>query len=532
MTVRTTLGTAVVRALAAGGVDRIFGIPGSHTLGLYRALDTARVEHVTARHEQGAGFMADGATRASGRVAVCSVICGPGVANVATAIGQAHSDAVPMLVLAGDLSRTERGGRGGHAHELRDQDALLRAVTDRVTRASEPEDVLQAVHDALTPRRWGRPGPAVVQVPQDLWDAPVDPPGPGASVAPARRPLPADPGAVDEAVAMLAAAHRPVIVAGGGAAGAAEDLRALAERLDAPVLTTLNGKGTIDARHRLHAGIVTQQYGVSHGAAQALLTGADVVLAVATELGPTDFWASRPRLTGRLIHVDVDPVAIGRHLPADIAVAADVATVLAEMAERLPTAHRSGVERAAACRQRILDEAAPLAAPYAPWIAALRRSMPDDACLAVDSTSANYYGATPLFPVHRPRGWLNPSGLGTLGYAVPAAIGAAVATPGRPTVALVGDGGLMFTLTELLVAAERDIPLVTVVWRNGGFGEIARLLEEQGAGPVGCQQRAPDYPALAAAFGCRYAEPQSPAEFAAAVAGGLDASGPTLVVVP
>ncbi|TBL29527.1 acetolactate synthase [Verrucosispora sp. SN26_14.1] len=527
----TTLGTAVVRALAAGGVTRVFGIPGTHTLGLYRALDAARVDHVTARHEQGAGFMADGATRSTGQVAACSVICGPGIANVATAVGQAYSDAVPILVLAGDLSRAERGGRGGHAHELRDQDALLRAVTDRVTRACEPEDVLHAVRDALAPRRWGRPAPAVVQVPQDLWDAPVDPDrtGPTASE---RRPAPADAGIVDETVALLTDARRPVVVAGGGAAGAADDLRRLAERLDAPVLTTLNGKGTIDARHRLHAGIVTQQYGVPQGAAEDLLTGADVVLAVGTELGPTDFWATRPRLTGRLVHIDVDPVAIGRHLPADIALTADVATVLAELADRLPVADRSGAASADTCRRRLDAEAAALGAPYASWIAALRHAMPDDACLAVDSTGANYYGATPLFPVHGPRGWLNPSGLGTLGYAVPAAIGAAVATPGRPTVALVGDGGLMFTMPELLVAAEREIPLVTVVWRNGGFGEIARLLDEQGAGPVGCQQRAPDYPALAAALGCRYAEPHDPADLAAAVAGGLDADGPTLVVVP
>lgn len=314
--------------------------------------------------------------------------------------------------------------------------------------------------------------------------------------------------------------------------GAADDLRALAERLDAPVLTTLNGKGAIDGRHRLHAGLVTQQYGVPDGAAQALLADADVVLAVATELGPTDFWASRPAFGGPLVHVDADPVAIGRHVPAQVAVVGDARDALAQLADLLPPADRSGAGRAAGCRDRLAAEAAPLGAPFAPWIAALRHALPDDGCLAVDSTSANYYGATPLFEVRRPRGWLNPSGLGTLGYAVPAAIGAAVATPGRATVALAGDGGLLFTAPELLVAAERDLPLVTVVWRNGGFGEIARLLREQGAGPVGCEQRAPDYPALAAAIGCRYAEPQTPAGLATAVSEGLTAGSPTLVVVP
>lgn len=280
------LGERVTAALVHHDAGPVFGIPGSHTLGLYEALARSPLQHVTTRHEQGLGFMADGASRSTGRPSVCSVITGPGVTNVATAVAQAHSDAVPLLVLAGDLTRDQRDGPGGHSHQLRDQDALVRAVTDRSVQAHTPEEALAGVLAGLSTPAHFRPGPQVVQVPEDMWSAPTS-----ASTAVSAVLDVEDPDAIEAALRLMTNARRPVLVAGGGAMGAARELRALAERWDAPVLTSLNGKGALSADHALHAGLMTQQYDVAQGAAQDLLEGADVVLAVGTELGRGSLFA-------------------------------------------------------------------------------------------------------------------------------------------------------------------------------------------------------------------------------------------------
>ena len=520
------LGDAVVDLLIDRGIDFVFGIPGSHNLGLYQALDGAPLRHISSRHEQGAGFMADGAARSTGRTSICAVISGPGVTNVATAIGQAYSDAVPMLVIAGDLPLSQRGGKGGHSHELRNQDAVLRAVTEHVVRPGSADDVLHGVERALQQTSLGRPSPWVVQVPEDMWMMTVPS---RQSTVPNRFHV--DSELVGKAARTLSRAVQPVIVAGGGAMACSQHLVALADKLDSPVLTTLNGKGSMPATHRLHAGITTQQFGVPHGAAQRLLESADVILAVGTELGPTDFWAATPNIQGHLIHIDTDPSAIGRQLAVATGIVGTAEDVIPALLEEVSQARRGGADRAALYRQTIFDEAAPLGRPFRPWIEALRAAIPDDGCLAVDSTEINYYGATPYYDVRMARSWLNPSGLGTLGYAVPAAIGAAVATTDRAVVALVGDGGLMFTVPELAVAAELNLPLVTVVWANGGYGEIARLLVESGSGPIGCGQAPLDYSALARGFGCRFDSAESPQALAEAVRRGLKAKEPSVVVI-
>ena len=517
---------ALIESLRVNGVGSIFGIPSTHTLEIYRALGSADgIEHITTSHEQGAAFMADGYARSTGRPGVCLVTTGPGVTNAATALAEAYSDSIPVLCITAHIVSGDIGLGRGHSHELRSQESVLDGVVDHAVLIRSPDRIPGAVHDAFRRFRTGRPRPACLAIPVDVQEAPTDvriPP------APDDEPPRPDGEAVERAAALLASAERPALIAGGGAQAASERLIRLAERLDAPVVATLNGKGAVPSRHPLFAGLSIYR------AAAAFLEGCDAVLAVGTELSPADFWTGPPRFGGPLIQVDIDAGQLGVNHPVDAPVEGDAAAALEMLETALPAAstRRSGAEQAAAVRAAAEEEAMALGRPYLPWIEALRRAMPDDSCLALDVAMAAGFGAFPFYDLPGPRTWMNPSGLGTLGYALPSAVGARTARPDRPAAALTGDGGFMFTMPELAVAAERGLSLPVVIWNDRAFGEIRRLMSVSGIEPLGVDLHIPDLAALAAAFGSEYARAENPDGLAAAVERALEAEAPTLVEVP
>ncbi|MFI8961702.1 thiamine pyrophosphate-dependent enzyme [Streptomyces sp. NPDC053493] len=530
-------GEAVVRALAAHGVTDAFGIPGTHNLEIYRHLEPYGIRHVTPRHEQGAGYAADAYARVSGRPGVAITTTGPALLNIAAAVGQAHSDSVPLLVVSPGMPLRHPRQSTGLLHEMRSQSEALRGVAAFSHRVSSVAEIDAAVARAFTLFRTGRPRPAHIEVPLDLLEA-VEPAGPVRLAPPTGPPAP-DPAALEAAAAALRAARRPVLVLGGGARSAAAECRALAAALGAPVVTTANGKGVVDERHPLSLGV-----GLHSPAVQKWLADRDAVLAVGTELAESDVWGPLPALSGTLIRVDVDPAQMYAGIVADVPVVGDARTVLAALLAAVDGPGRTGADPARAGDGADLallvadlrtvrdDETRGRDARWLPYLRVMRRVLAEDAVITSDSARCCYYGALPHLPLGPEGRYLHPTGFGTLGYALPAAIGARTACPDRQVVALSGDGGLQFSVQELATAAQLGAPLPVVVFDNGGYGEIREEMAARGDRPTAVDLPAVDLPALARAYGGRGTAVHSPEEFAAALAEALVTPGPTVVTVP
>jgi 5-guanidino-2-oxopentanoate decarboxylase len=521
MTANQTCGQAAIALLERYGVDTVFGIPGVHTLELYRGLADSKIHHVAVRHEQGAGFMADGYARASGKPGVCVLITGPGMTNAATPIGQAYSDSVPMLVLS-SVNATDDLGKGrGRLHEITSQQAAMAPLTAFSRTVRGAEELSPAYADAYRIFEAGRPRPVHIELPLDLLAAP----GPrlGDRVAIARPPAPA-PDRIKQAGALIAAARRPVILAGGGIVDHGGMVKTLAEKIDAAIIPTVAAKGAVPDSHPLCVGST-----LSLPPTQELLRSADVVIAVATELAETDSWIDRLPIDGKLIRIDIDPAALMRDYAPEVAIHADGATALAALTDAVDGS-RSAIDRAELVRMRdgIRASLAPLQRKHARVLDALREALPADGIVASDMTQIAYTGCY-YFRCERPRCWFHPLGYGTLGYALPAAIGAKLATPERATVALAGDAGFLFTVQELATAVELGLPIAIVLWNNDALAQIAEGMTERGIPEIGVRQRNPDFIKLGKAFGCRTVRPTSLGRFQAALRAAFGADGPTLI---
>ncbi|MCR5857344.1 5-guanidino-2-oxopentanoate decarboxylase [Mesorhizobium sp. J428] len=522
---RMTVGQVLIHLLEAHGVDTVFGIPGVHTIELYRGLAASRIRHVTPRHEQGAAFMADGYARASGRPGVAFVITGPGLTNALTPMAQARADSIPMLVVSG-VNRLDTLGKGlGHLHELPDQRGLAEKVallSFRVEDGAELPGVLAAAFELFAT---ARPGPVHIEIPLDVMGLPA-PDLPALPVA--ARPAPADPAAVARIAAGLAGAKHPLILAGGGAKAADAELRLLAERLDAPVVTTVNARGLLH-RHPLavHAS-------PSLKSIRALLATADVVLAVGTEFGPTDYDMYADGgfvMPEMLFRIDIDTAQLSRRRAAIVALG-DSAEVLSRLVLELGNGRASGVgsARAAVARDAAWNEIEPKMQAQVRAVEAIRDALPG--ALIVGDSTQPVYAANLYYDHDRPGGWFNAAtGYGALGYGPAAAIGAAIARPDLPVVCLTGDGGFQFTLPEIAVAAETAAAVVFVVWNNRGYREIETSMRDAGVEPIGVSPAPPDFLRLAAAYGIPAERIVSVDELGPALRRAREAGGPRLVEI-
>lgn len=520
-----TGGRALVAALAAHGVDTIFGIPGTHNLAVYAALPEFGIRHFSPRHEQGAGYAADGYARVSGRPGVCLTTTGPAVLNAAAALAQAYSDSVPVLLISPGMPLTHPGLGNGLLHEVKDQSGALAAVAAYSHRVTSVAEIPLAVAQAFATMRSGRPRPVHLEIPLDLLDQTGEV-TPVAPVTPARR-LP-EPSQLDRAAEVLATATRPGVIAGGGCRTAAAELRQLVELLGAPVVTTTNGKGALPEDHPLALGA-----GLQHRSVVEFLADCDVVVAVGTELAPADLWLGPLSLSGALVRIDIDPVHVATNAVPDVAVVGDAAASLAGLRKRLsrePAADAAA--RAAHWRERVRADARWEGATWLPMVEAVAAALGRDGVLAGDSAMAVYYGALSNLPAYQPASFLYPTGLGTLGYGLPAAIGAKLARPEARVMAMLGDGGVMFTIPELAAAAQAGLPLPVVVVDNGGYGEIRREMCERGDSPLGVDLGHPDFPALARSLGCHGLSVTDPKELTAQLTAAFTADRPTLIHVP
>jgi len=522
-----TCGEVLVKLLESQGVDTVFGIPGVHTVELYRGLPNARLRHITPRHEQGAGFMADGYARASGRIAACFIITGPGLTNITTALGQAYGDSVPVLVLSSVNNTHEMGLGEGRLHELPSQRNLMSGVTAFSHTVMRPDELPSVLARAFAVFRSERPRPVHIELPLDVITANAD--HIATSIPEMRfRPLP-DPRAIAEAARLLRSARRPMVVLGGGAQDAPEQARRLVEALGAPVILTVNAQGVLAPDHPLNLGSTMPQKPVIDA-----LTAADAVLAVGTELGETDtyLFGGSLKLAGKLVRVDIDAEQLSRNGVADIGIVSDAGAALAALADALgkPAPGGDGPARAKALRAEAMALLAPVQRMHGRFLAAVQRALPG-VIVVGDSTQAVYSGNI-VYGAERPRSWFNSAtGYGTLGYALPAALGAKLGQPERPVVALIGDGGLQFTIGELSTAVELGLPVIVLLWNNRGYGEIKRYMAERGIPQIGVDIYTPDFQTIARGFGLRTGRAASLDELGALLREANSANGPTLIEI-
>ncbi len=527
-----TCGEAAIHLLAKYGVDTVFGIPGVHTLDFCRGLDTSEfqrgeVTHVQTRNEQGAGFMAEGYARATGKPGVALVISGPGVTNAATALGQCYADSLPMLLLSAEAASHSIGKGWGVLHEVSEQKAVTKPLTALSATAHRAADVPELMAQAFSIFASERPRPVHISIPIDVQAELVE--DNWAPVSLPSRPEPRA-GLIAESAALLKGAQRPVIMIGGGAWRAAGDLTAIAERLGAVVIASSAGKGVVPDDHPLSLGGSTVRPEV-----QAFVAEADCLLAVGTELSETDSFIERLDIRGKLIRVDIDPRKMNDVYPADLAIVADAGPAMAALAKALEghdaTAVRARAEDIVRDIRRAIEANLSVSErQHAKLLSALRDCVPDDTIFAGDACQLVYTGAFAM-PVARPRAWFYPAGYCALGCALPNAIGAKRALPERPVIVLAGDGGFMFTVQELMVAAELGLALPVIIWENGGLKQIQDDMDSRDIERVGVAGANPDFLMLAEAFGCHGARPTGLESFKQGVAAALKADRPTLIAV-
>ena len=518
------VGEATIRLLEAYGVDTVFGIPGVHTLEFCRGLNQSSIRHVQARNEQGAGFMADGYARASGKPGVALLISGPGVTNALTPIGQAYADSVPMLVVSADCASYTLGKGLGCLHEvpsLTDATAPLTALSATAMSAEEVPALLAKAFSIFSSER---PRPVHIAIPIDVleypatgdWDVVELPPRP----APTAKK-------VERACELLRSAEKPMIYVGGGATLAGEAITEIAERLGAAVISSINGKGIVPGSHPLSlGGAITRREGLQY------LREADVVLAVGSEMSEVDSFEGTIEITGKLIRIDVDTHKMNDIYPAEVALLGGAkATCEAITRELGEVSRRQETEAEVAAirtgfRRRLGDSQA----RHYRLLDALRAILPANTVIMGDVCQLVYTGAF-AFEVDAPRLWNYPGGYCTLGSGLPDAIGARLALPDTPVVTFAGDGGFMFTVQELVTGAELELPLPIILWNNEGLKQIQDDMLLREIDLVGVTGINPNFAALAEACHCHALRADTRESLQTAIESAFAADRPTLIEI-
>lgn len=526
---KRTTGWVIMETLRGYGIDTVFGIPGTHNLEFYRPLGDLGIRPVTTRHEQGAGYGADGWSLQTGLPGVVITTSGPGLLNALSAAGTAYCESRPMILLAPGPALGAEFADVGTLHETKDQLGAAAAIVEWGRRVRTPEEAVVAIHDAFALFATSRPRPVYIEVPLDVLEG-VTALGP-ADTAPREHPTPAapDPAVIAEAAALLAGAARPAILAGGGSRGAAAELRRLAEQLDAPVVTTLNAKGVLPETHPLAVGSALRL-----AAGRRLAQEADVLLVVGSKLGEAELWVPQLAATGTVIRVDILASQLAKNQHADVGIVSAAAPALAALQSAVtglhaPAGDRDAAARVRAARAAVRAESAELSPVNTALAETIASALPEDAIVATDSSQIAYWGLLNTLTVAEPNSTPYMATYATLGYGLPAALGARIAAPHRPTFVVTGDGALMFSLNECITVVEQGEDVTVIVVDNGGYAEIKQNEADAGIAPVGVDLVQPDWAALATAFGGTGRHVADAGELAAAVAAATAAGGLQLI---
>lgn len=523
-----TCGEATIRLLSRYGVTYVFGIPGVHTLDMCRGLtgggNAGAVQHIQARHELGAGFMAEGWARATGEVGVAIVISGPGVTNATTALAQCYAESLPMLLISAEPPSDTLGKGWGVLHEITEQKKVTEPITAFSATAMRPSDIPDLMARAFSHFASERPRPCHISIPIDVQAMPVDELWEPIALPP--RPA-CQPDMIRQAAKLLTDAKNPLIMVGGGAADAAADIRAIVETLGAIVTTSTAGKGIVADDHplSLSAGVVTAD-------GHDIIAKADVVLAVGTELAETDSFAGPLHIPGQIIRVDIDPLKISDQFPADIGIVSDAAIAMRALkdaiaghSEQISTQNKTII---ASTKAAITAKLNASEKQHARLLTLMRACLSDHTIISNDACQIAYTG-TFAIPSRAPRSWFFPAGYCALGNALPNAIGAKMAKPDHDVIAIAGDGGFMFTMPELLVAAEHHMPIPMIIWDNGGYKQIRDDMDARQISRIGVEGINPDFELLAKACHCHFIAPKDADQFTTGLKAALAADRPTLI---
>ncbi len=528
-TVNMTGGEAMVRAAVANGINTIFGLPGAQIYPLFDAIyRLPEVNAVISRHEQGAAYMAYGYCAATGRPGAFAVVPGPGILNAAAALCTAQGCNKPVLCLTGQVMSEFLGVGRGHLHELPDQLATLSTIVKHADRIDHPANTSPQINDAFHQMLSGRPGPASIEMCWDTmgktWDVEI---GPGNAMI--ERPA-VDDDQIDAAAELIANAENIMIMCGGGAQHASQEVRALAEMLGASVTAFRSGRGIVGE---------DTPWGVSAAAAHKLWQGTDLLIGIGSRLEMQYMrWESmahyidRPPAGGaKLIRIDIDPKEMERFKP-DVAVIADAAEATRALIDR---AGKKGfkpgdLERIAETKAQTRKDIEEIQ-PQLAYLDVIREVLPRDGYLVEELCQVGFtsnFG----FPIYEPRTYVTTGYQGTLGFGFPTAIGVKVAVPDKAVVSIIGDGGFMFGMPELASAAQQDIGLITIVFNNNSFYNVRRdQMERFDNHLIGADLDNPDFVKLAEAFGVAGYRVESPTELKPALEKAINEDKPAIIEV-
>jgi acetolactate synthase-1/2/3 large subunit len=517
-----TGGEALVDGLIAHGVDTVFGLPGAQIYGVFDAFAKAQLRVVGARHEQACGYMAYGYARSTGKPAVFSVVPGPGVLNAGAALLNAFGSNEPVLCLTGQVPTKFLDQGRGHLHEMPDQLATLRSFVKWAERVEYPGDAPTMVSRAFQEMRSGRKGPVALEMPWDIFTQRAD--TGAAKPFDLFPPPPPDSDRIKAAAAAIAAAKSPMIFVGTGAIHASEEILELAEAIDAPVVAFRSGRGIVSNAHEL---------GLTMAAAYKLWPQVDLIIGIGTRLElPTWRWGYRPD-GQKSIRIDIDAAEM-RRFAADVGIVADSQAATRDLVAAVSrTGYTKQKGRRAAIREASAAALKEIQAiqPQMAYLNILREVLPQNAIVTDELSQvgfASWYG----FPVYQPRTFISSGYQGTLGSGFPTALGAKVANPDRPVVAITGDGGFMFAVQELSTAVQYNIGVVTLIFNNNAYGNVRRDQIKVFDGRVVASDLVnPDFVKLAESFGAGAARVTSPDGFKPALEKALADGRPYVIVV-
>ncbi|MCE2465272.1 MAG: thiamine pyrophosphate-binding protein [Dehalococcoidia bacterium] len=526
-------GEALVQSLAGEGVEVVFGIPGIQIYGIVAALrDEPGIHMITTRHEQATTYMADGYARASGKPGVALVVPGAGLYNAASGLTNAFSRSTPVLIIAGQVPRGAIGKDRGVVHEIADQPSTVRSVTKWQRQASRPREVPDVVFEAFRQMRTGRPRPVLIEMPPEA----------GVEREEVRLRSPArisrivpSPEELREAADVIAKSRIPLIYAGGGVARSdgEQALVRLAEATNIPVVTSSGGKGVIPDTHPLSYGSCFSPRGDRQEMNQLyeVMQSADVVIGIGAR-----FSLGNPAGEGSvLVNINIDDTELTRHQANTLPLHGDAAATMEALLPHLLDAgageRPSAAEAVSAARRLIAYYDIRLKEPQYAVMEAMHRGIPEDAFIVWDVTQFGYYART-HWQVSHPKTYIDSGYSFNLGYAFPTSLGVKVAKPDRPVVCMTGDGGFMFNSSELSTAMQYGINVVTVVFRNESYGNVARDLDDAFGGAYGTDLHNPDFVRFAESFGAVGMRADDPMELERLIPLALERQAPVIIDVP
>lgn len=519
-------GKALMDSVLNHGVDTIFGIPGGQTYELFDALYAKGedINLITTRSEQGAAYMAFGYARSTGKVGVYTVVPGPGVLNSAAALSTAYACNEPVLCLTGQVPSNGIGRGVGYLHDVPDQLGILQRMTKWATRVEHPSHAPEAVKEAFRQLTTGRRRPVSLEMALDIMseEAEVE------MLEPVDHPetVVANPELIEQAAKLLAGAKKPMILVGTGAIHACEEIRQLAELLQAPVVSQRGGRGVLSDKHYLAH---------SFPAGHRMWPEVDVAVAIGTRFKyPRMHWGTDVNL--KTIHIDIDPTEIGRISKPDVGIVGDaapsVAALLATLVSRQLPPRPSREQELKAFQQEMRQEFSDHVQPQLSILGVIREALSDDGILVDEITQVGYaswYG----YPVYAPRTLITSGYAGNLGYGLPTAIGVKVANPEKKVIALSGDGGFLFHCGELATAVRYKLNMVIIVFSDGAYTNVARAQTKRFGGRViGTDLTNPDFAAMAESFGATGYTANSVEELEEKIRLGFEQDGPVVIEMP